>query len=202
MRREESRTRNRAALISTARELFLRDGYQATSIARIAAESGFTTGAVYSNFDGKAQLALVVLQEIQAERLAELAAVIDSADPVQGLADWTSAAMASGWPRLELEFALDVRGDAALVRAEADRRRALVDTLTEAVERRGLRGPIPVRTLVDAAVNLAIGLATRRVIDPTVTADSLIELTRAAMGLLSEEGGGAVQGTAPPPEGG
>ncbi|MFC7616074.1 TetR family transcriptional regulator [Actinokineospora soli] len=65
MRREESRTRNRAALVSTARELFLSDGYQATSIAKVAAESGFTTGAVYSNFDGKAQLALVVLREIK-----------------------------------------------------------------------------------------------------------------------------------------
>ena len=198
MRREESRTRNRAALVATARELFLRDGYQATSIAKIAAESGFTTGAVYSNFDGKAQLALVVLQQIQRERLAELTAAFDSADPVQGLADWTTAAMASGWPRLELEFALDVRGDTTLVRAEADRRRALVDSLTETVERRfGTWGPVPVRTLVDAAVNLAIGLATRRVIDPTVTADSLIDLARAAAGLL--EGGRAVQGTAPPP---
>ncbi|MFC7616073.1 hypothetical protein ACFQV2_23975 [Actinokineospora soli] len=107
-----------------------------------------------------------------------------------------TAAMDSGWPRLELEFALDVRGDAALVRAEADRRRDLVDSLTGTVERRfgALAGPIPVRALVDAAVNLAIGLATRRVIDPKVTADGLVDLARALLG-----GGGAVQGTAPPP---
>lgn len=191
MRREESRTRNRAALISAARDLFLRDGYQATSIAKVAAASGFTTGAVYSNFDGKAQLALVVLQEIQCERLAELTAALDSADPVGALAEWTTAAMDSGWPRLELEFALDVRGDTALVRAESDRRRSLIDDLTRTVQRRfGASGPIPVRTLVDAAVNLAIGLATRRVIDPTVTADSLIDLARVAMGASRAAGEG------------
>lgn len=190
MRREESRTRNRAALISAARDLFLRDGYQATSIAKIAAASGFTTGAVYSNFDGKAQLALVVLQDIQRERLAELIAALDSDDPVGGLSAWTAAAMDSGWPRLELEFALDVRGDPALIRAEAARRRSLIDELTRMVQRRfGASGPIPVRTLVDAAVNLAIGLATRRVIDPTVTADSLIDLARLAMGVPRAVGG-------------
>ncbi|SDC41827.1 TetR/AcrR family transcriptional regulator [Actinokineospora iranica] len=191
--RAEAQTRNREALLRTARDLFLRDGYHATSIARIAEETGVTTGAVYSNFDGKAQLALLVLRDIQRERIGELRDVIGGAgaiaDGLDRLHDWTSRAMASGWPRLELEFALDARGEARLVAAEADRQRSVVDSLAAAIETRladhGVTPGVPVRTLVESAVNLAVGLATRHVIDPRVTADNLVDLIRGLLPLVS-----------------
>lgn len=183
--RAESQSRNREQLLRTARELFLRDGYQATSLAAIAEAAGFSTGAVYSNFASKAEMALPVLRAIQAEQLAALAAVLDAGlpreDMLTALRDWADRASTSGWPRLELEFALDARTDHALVAAEADRQRSAVQ-LVAATIRRQLPEPLaellPVRELAEAAINLAIGLAVRRLIDPNVSVDSLIDLLR------------------------
>jgi AcrR family transcriptional regulator len=45
-----------AALVDAARELFARDGYDATSLDAVAARAGVTKGAVYHHFDGKRQL--------------------------------------------------------------------------------------------------------------------------------------------------
>jgi AcrR family transcriptional regulator len=45
-----------AALVDAARELFARDGYEATSLDAVAARAGMTKGAVYHHFDGKRQL--------------------------------------------------------------------------------------------------------------------------------------------------
>jgi AcrR family transcriptional regulator len=45
-----------AALVDAARELFARDGYDATSLDAVAARANVTKGAVYHHFDGKRQL--------------------------------------------------------------------------------------------------------------------------------------------------
>jgi AcrR family transcriptional regulator len=45
-----------AALVDAARDLFARDGYDATSLDAVAARAGVTKGAVYHHFDGKRQL--------------------------------------------------------------------------------------------------------------------------------------------------
>lgn len=69
-------------LIETARRLFGRDGYTATSIDDIARESGMTKGAVYHHFAGKSELfrAVFVRQEQQlAQTIAAAAAEV--ADP-------------------------------------------------------------------------------------------------------------------------
>jgi AcrR family transcriptional regulator len=44
------------ALVDAARELFARDGYDATSLDAVAARANVTKGAVYHHFDGKRQL--------------------------------------------------------------------------------------------------------------------------------------------------
>ena len=44
------------ALVDAARDLFARDGYDATSLDSVAARAGVTKGAVYHHFDGKRQL--------------------------------------------------------------------------------------------------------------------------------------------------
>ena len=45
-----------SALVDAARELFARDGYDATSLDAVAARAGVTKGAVCHHFDGKRQL--------------------------------------------------------------------------------------------------------------------------------------------------
>jgi AcrR family transcriptional regulator len=71
--RVEKQARTRAELLDTAAKVFARRGYRGASIEEIAEEAGYSHGAVYSNFDGKADLFLAVLEEYMAERARELA---------------------------------------------------------------------------------------------------------------------------------
>src|SRR5947208_11277144 len=58
-----------SALVDAARELFARDGYEATSLAAVAANANVTKGAVYHHFDGKRQLFEAVFNR-EVERIA------------------------------------------------------------------------------------------------------------------------------------
>lgn len=58
------RPSQRSAVLAAARELILRDGYATTSVRSIASAAGFTTGAIYSNFSGKAEILGILLQEV------------------------------------------------------------------------------------------------------------------------------------------
>lgn len=53
--------------------MFSRRGFQAAGVEEIAEEAGYSHGAVYSNFDGKADLFLAVFEDYMAERVRELA---------------------------------------------------------------------------------------------------------------------------------
>ena len=72
--RSEHRARTRAALLAAAATVFSRRGYGSASIEEIATEAGYSHGAVYSNFDGKADLFLAVFEAYMGEREHELAA--------------------------------------------------------------------------------------------------------------------------------
>jgi AcrR family transcriptional regulator len=72
--RAEKQARTRAELLATAAKVFARRGYNGASVEEIAEEAGYSHGAVYSNFDGKADLFLAVFEEYMAERARELVA--------------------------------------------------------------------------------------------------------------------------------
>jgi TetR/AcrR family transcriptional regulator, transcriptional repressor of aconitase len=67
--REESRAQTRATLIAVGRRHFLRYGLGGAVAEKIAEDAGYSRGALYSNFDGKEELFLAVIQEEQAFRL-------------------------------------------------------------------------------------------------------------------------------------
>ncbi len=191
--RSESQARTRESLLATARELFMRDGYQATSVATVADAAGFSTGAVYSNFDGKTGLALAVLDQIHAEQLAEVSRIFAANEGIDSkltaFEEWAEAAMSGGWPRLELEFALDAKQETALVEALVDRERGAVDAIAVALRRYleplGLADSIPVRTLAGAMLSLGIGVAIQRMVDPRVSVSGLIDLLRVALAAVN-----------------
>lgn len=188
--RAESQARTRELLVDTARELFMTDGYNATSIAKVADAAGFSSGAVYSNFDSKAELALAVLKALQSEMLGKAGEILlgdaDLDAKLTALEHWADEAMDSGWPRLELEFALEARQEPALVKALVERERSVADLIAVAVEghltRVGLAEVVPARPLARAAISFGIGLAIQHLIDPNVSAKGMTDLLR---GLLS-----------------
>lgn len=59
--RAQQQRATRSALIDSALRVFARDGYHGANLAVIAREAGYSKGAVYSNFAGKAELFLAVL---------------------------------------------------------------------------------------------------------------------------------------------
>jgi AcrR family transcriptional regulator len=61
--RERRRRETRAALLQSAYEKFCDVGYAAASLEAIAADAGFTKGALYGNFSSKEDLFLVLAEE-------------------------------------------------------------------------------------------------------------------------------------------
>ncbi|MHB2024275.1 MAG: TetR/AcrR family transcriptional regulator [Mycobacteriales bacterium] len=69
----------RERLLATAERMFLAHGFTETSIDAIAHAAGYTTGAVYSNFGGKADLFLAVLERLTAAELGAIRAALAEA---------------------------------------------------------------------------------------------------------------------------
>jgi AcrR family transcriptional regulator len=62
MTREERRVRTRENLVDAADRLFTANGFHATTVDAIAADAGYTKGAVYSNFASKEDLFFAVYE--------------------------------------------------------------------------------------------------------------------------------------------
>src|SRR5580693_6619123 len=78
--------RSRAALVSAAGRLLRRQGYAATGLAQIVAESGASVGSLYHHFpDGKEGLAVAAIDEQGAVLAAQLARLLDRDGDVAAL---------------------------------------------------------------------------------------------------------------------
>lgn len=62
----------RARLIAAAADVFAEKGYDGAGVHEIARRAGFTTGAIYSRFAGKAELLLAALEAHTHNELEEL----------------------------------------------------------------------------------------------------------------------------------
>ncbi|MEV4642915.1 TetR/AcrR family transcriptional regulator [Actinoplanes sp. NPDC049548] len=189
--RTESRERTREQLLETARLLFLRDGYHATSLEKVAEAAGFSKGAVYSNFRSKDELCLAVLEQLEQEELAAVAAALAAGDTwaqrADALRDWAEHAVGdAGWTLLGIELAVQARRDPVLRDGLVRKHRAAVELLAAALagqfDRDGRRPALPVPTLAAALLDLAIGLAIGRSLDPQRPVDTLTETLQALVG--------------------
>ncbi|MGQ0840606.1 TetR/AcrR family transcriptional regulator [Actinokineospora sp.] len=183
--RAESQARTRELLVATAKQLFLRDGYHATSLEKVADAAGFSKGAVYSNFRNKDELCLAVLDDIHAEQLLAIAQAIGGKpldDAIAVFSEWAERMIGDeGWTVLEVEFAVQARRDPAL-RAELAARdravRAAITALAQDLSDRTGPGPLPPADLATALLSLGIGLGIQRVIDPTLPVHVLADTLR------------------------
>lgn len=69
--RQERREQTRTALLSAAERLWAERGIHGASLDDIAAAAGLTKGAVYSNFAGKTDLLLALLERFTSDRLGK-----------------------------------------------------------------------------------------------------------------------------------
>jgi AcrR family transcriptional regulator len=79
--REDRRAQTRAALLDAAERLWAERGIRGASLDEIAAAAGMTKGAVYSNFTGKTDLVLSLLERYsQNEQCLELTEDLGESD--------------------------------------------------------------------------------------------------------------------------
>ena len=181
--RRERQEQTRERLLTAASTVFARRGYHEASLEEIAAEAGFSTGAVYSNFTGKQELFLALADCEVAERIAELQALAESVEAGGDVATETAQRFREllerdrDWPLLFYEFwSFGVR-NAHIQEEFAKRRQAVQDALARTLARLAaevgfeLRFPAPVLAkAVGAALN---GLAFERAADPGAIPDEV-----------------------------
>jgi AcrR family transcriptional regulator len=74
--RDERKEQTRERLLQAAEKVFAERGYHAASVDEVAEEAGFSTGALYSNFEGKEDLFLTLFERHIARQSAEITALV------------------------------------------------------------------------------------------------------------------------------
>jgi AcrR family transcriptional regulator len=184
MTREQSKANTRERLLAAARSAFASSGFHGASVEEIASRAGFSTGALYSNFDGKEDLFLVLMEREIDEHAREIAEAVSLRESVAeratgGAQRWMT--MIDREPELLLLFmefwAYGVR-DASVRPKVAERfaqvRRLLTKLIEDGVREFELELALPAEQLAVAVDALADGIARQRLADPEAVPDELM----------------------------
>jgi AcrR family transcriptional regulator len=205
--RAEKQARTRAELLATGAKVFARRGYKGASIEEIAEQAGYSHGAVYSNFDGKADLFLAVLEDYMAERARELAqtqADLSADAPIE----LRARALADQWMQrfakdresflLHMEFVAHAGRDPELARRFGTRSAALREAISAYIahyqELEGIESELTPDDLALVLRALGIGLAIEALVSPAAVRESAYgDFVELLVKLLREHGsaGGA-----------
>lgn len=184
--RAEKQARTRSELLATAAAVFAQRGYEGATVEEIAERAGYSHGAVYSNFAGKAGLFLAVFEEYMAGRARELA------ETQAGLAEdapleQRARALADQWMErfaedrdsflLHLEFLASSRREPELAERFGTRSAALREAIASYIaryqEEEGVEAPLPPADLALVLRALGIGLAIEALVSPEAVRDDL-----------------------------
>ena len=186
--RVETRARTREQLLDAAAFVFARKGFAGASVEEIAESAGYSTGALYSNFESKEQLFLELLSARRSRGIARRTTAIaeildeeiaDDADPLDALTRMfvRFADRDSEFAPLQAEFWLyAVRNPEAMgVMAEKleEQLVALERLVAPLMERFGAAPAIPPRAVTSALLGLFQGLVRQRRVDPASVPDDL-----------------------------
>ena len=176
--------RNRGMVLAAARSVFLRQGYGGASVDAIAEEAGFSKGVVYSQFAGKADLFLALLDQRISERAEENDRLVAQHSGLAGL--WAllqtnsrHSEQGPEWARLLIEFRLVAARDSVLSRRYASLHERTLDrlaaTLGSALARDGLTLSLPVRTVAQLVLAIDSGAVLERIAEPAALPPELVE---------------------------
>jgi AcrR family transcriptional regulator len=195
--REESKARTRDLLIAAGWRVFVRDGFHRATLAGIADEAGFTTGAVYSAFESKADLFLAVLDRWMESRLEEVAALADLPDAgraQQAALQWFDRLRKEpGWQIVLLEFRLHAARERKLNAAYRVRNRRFLDCASDVITTLRVRSGLPPSPLADelavAVAALGYGFSIERLTDPSRITDEQFAAASARLvqGFIADE---------------
>jgi AcrR family transcriptional regulator len=184
MTREQSRAHTRERLLEAARGAFARSGFHGASVEEIASEAGFSTGALYSNFEGKEDLFLVLMErEIDAHQREIAEAVRARASMTEratgGAQQWMT--MIEREPELLLLFmefwaygVRDPRMRPKVAERFAQMRQVLTRLIADGVRDFDLELDMPAEHLAVVIDALADGIARQKLADPQAVPDDLM----------------------------
>jgi AcrR family transcriptional regulator len=182
--REQSKAATRDRLLSAARTVFARRGLHGASVEEIASEAGFSTGALYSNFDGKENLFLALMEREIEKHAREMAEVVANRTSVAdratgGAQQWMT--LIEREPELLLLFmefwaygVRDARMRPQVAAHFAQVRKLLTTLLIDGMREFNLELELPAEHLAIAIDALADGIARQKLADPDVVPDDLM----------------------------
>ncbi|MGY6652856.1 TetR/AcrR family transcriptional regulator [Amycolatopsis sp. TRM77291] len=162
-------------LLEAGRQVFSRRGFLAATVEEIAADAGYTRGAVYKHFGGKEGLWLAIIEATAEGHLAELRKTLSLAtgreDVIAALAPVDVADKdAARWSAAAAEVlaATAQRPETAALVAAIQRRHddEVVSLLAEHTRRLRLEPALPLHEAVVMLGALGIGLALRQAVAP------------------------------------
>jgi AcrR family transcriptional regulator len=189
--RAESQARTRALIVYAATRLFLRDGFQVTSLEQIGEDAGFTRGAVYSNFPSKTAMGIAVIDELYERMARDLRHSLEETDSLDEwfdvLAAWAEATIGEPqWTRFEIELAAFSAHDVTYKAATAARHARLRASWAEVIASRlGEDFPIDPEALSTIILALGLGTGVQRAVDPHLPGSAWVELLRVLAGSIA-----------------
>jgi AcrR family transcriptional regulator len=190
--RSERKARTREELLAAARSVFLRRGFHGASLEEIADEAGYTKGAVYSNFAGKDDLYLAVLELHYDGRVAAYAEMILDEATFEETSRAVGRFMVEAderepdWLPALAEFVAHAARDESLRRAYVRARErflvAIASVIEALCERHGLTLLVPPLEAARASSLLVRGYSAERRLDPDAASPEIfVELHAALM---------------------
>ncbi len=182
--REQSRANTRERLLAAARRVFARSGFHGASVEEIASEAGFSTGALYSNFEGKEDLFLALMDREIDEHASEIARAVTEQASISdratgGARRWMT--MIEREPEVLLLFmefwaygVRDARMRPKVAARFAHMRQVLTGLIADGVRDFDLELAIPAEQLAMAIDALADGIARQKLADPDAVPDELM----------------------------
>jgi AcrR family transcriptional regulator len=183
-RRAERKEETREELVAAAMKVFARAGYHGATMEDIAAEGGYSTGAIYGHFVGKEDLFMAVAELYAVTRAKEFATLHEEAHGdlphrIRGFADHWMARFRSdpAFVVLSMEFLVYAWRKPELRAAFADRvapgRELLGRLLEESARDESISLPMPAADLATILRELGGGLAMAKLADPDAFPDAL-----------------------------
>jgi AcrR family transcriptional regulator len=191
LRREQQRQQTRAQLLDAAERVFAREGFRGASIAAIAEEAGYSHGAIYSNFNGKEDLFLVLVEERIDARLARVYQAADAelsrgGEPLEAARRFVAMLQQEREAYLLLiDFWNQAVRDPTAAAKFAERHarlRTLIGRIVEGIARdQGFVLTLPRAHVATALIALANGFTIERLADPDAAPDELFAHAIAAI---------------------
>jgi AcrR family transcriptional regulator len=189
LNRGQSQKLTRERLLLSAREIFARNGFAASSVDQIAEHAGYSKGAVYSNFKSKEDLFVALLKDHMAQELKGLRNLLDSLGSAEeilsalkerygGLDKQVSLSMLSS--EFQLQAGRDPKFAEPFAALYRDQRKVIARLVKLLARKAAVPAPANAIEIATSLMAMTHGIALQRAADPksvpASTAGNAIEI--------------------------